>query len=566
MTPIASTVARKLGPLLLAALLSCALAADAAAKGLGINAARVVELPGSPYRYTTLNPGLEARMPTVVLRIERDGGRIDRWWRLRGRYYLPATAYDLRGGGISRDGGTLVLQRFTRAYPPRRSRFAVLDTAVHLRHPLRPGEERPVHAVRRIEVPGFYSLHALSPDGETAYLTHHLPRRRWIAGFELSALDLAGGRLLPGAVEPSEPMEGVPITQIVSPDRRWAYTLYDGNAYGTDGVPFLLALDTVAGKVAKVELPQLREPQTLFLTKLRLTDDGGRLVVFRGSAVQGRPPTPPLLAIDTRTLRVTDVGAVMAALGRRLMATFAAVLPAGPEPFLAFARTPRRPGNMLSRYEVVGRSSAGRPIEMWQYGDPAWSGELLVFGCIHGDECGAGGIKPTALSGGCPDPSADIHLVPDLNPDGAAAGSRLNGRGVDLNRNFPSEWRPFGQRGDPEYAGPKPSSEPETRLAERIVRELRPEATVWFHQFRGQRPFVRAWGQSEAAGRRFAHLARMPFRAMRWPAGTAPNWQNHRFPGTSSFVVELPRGRLEPEMRDRLAKAIVRLGRWVRED
>lgn len=234
---------------------------------------------------------------------------------------------------------------------------------------------------------------------------------------------------------------------------------------------------------------------------------------------------------------------------------------------LAFARTPRRPGNLLSRHGIVGRSSEGNPIALQQYGDPAWSGELLVFGCIHGDECGARGVRPlTALSAGCPDPSADIHVVPNLNPDGAAAASRLNGRGVDLNRNFPSEWRSFGSPGDPEYSGPKPSSEPETRLAQRIVRELRPEATIWFHQFRGERPFVRAWGQSEAAGRRFARLARMPFRAMRWPAGTAPNWQNHRFPGTASFVVELPRGELAPEMRERLGKAVVRLGRWVRED
>jgi hypothetical protein len=26
---------------------------------------------------------------------------------------------------------------------------------------------------------------------------------------------------------------------------------------------------------------------------------------------------------------------------------------------------------------------------------------------------------------------------------------------------------------------------------------------------------------------------------MPWLAGTAPNWQNHRFPGASSFVVEI---------------------------
>jgi hypothetical protein len=242
-----------------------------------------------------------------------------------------------------------------------------------------------------------------------------------------------------------------------------------------------------------------------------------------------------------------------------------AVLGVGPHPpgetggLLDFAQTPRRPGNLLARSAVVGRSAQGRPIELRQVGDPRWSGELLVFACMHGDECGAGGVEPTI--GGCPDPSADIYL----DPDGAAAHSRLNGRGVDLNRNFGSGWRPRGNRWDPEYPGPRPFSEPETRLAARIVRTLEPAATIWFHQHRGQRPFVRAWDRSVAAARHFAALAQMPFRAMRWPAGTGPNWQNHRF-GAPAFVVELPQGRLDPPMRSRLSRALVRMGRWVRED
>jgi Zinc carboxypeptidase len=145
-------------------------------------------------------------------------------------------------------------------------------------------------------------------------------------------------------------------------------------------------------------------------------------------------------------------------------------------------------------------------------------------------------------------------------------GSRLNGRGVDLNRNFPSEWSPRESRWDPQYSGPKPFSEPEARLAARIIRNLRPEATIWFHQHRGSRPFVRAWGPSAPAGRRFANLSGMAFRLMRWPAGTAPNWQNHEFRGAGAFVVELPRGALDRATRSRLSKALVRMGRWVRED
>jgi hypothetical protein len=99
------------------------------------------------------------------------------------------------------------------------------------------------------------------------------------------------------------------------------------------------------------------------------------------------------------------------------------------------------------------------------------------------------------------------------------------------------------------------------RLAARIVDTLEPATTIWFHQRHGARPYVRAWGQSVPVAKEFARLAKMPFKLLPWPAGTAPNWQNHRFPGTSSFVVELPRGEVAPAMGSRLSSALVRIAR-----
>jgi murein peptide amidase A len=226
---------------------------------------------------------------------------------------------------------------------------------------------------------------------------------------------------------------------------------------------------------------------------------------------------------------------------------------------LAFTRTPRRPGNLLERVGVVGESADGRPIGLRQLGDPSIADKVLIVGCIHGDECAGSKILPT--SNGCPDPHSNVFVVPNLNPDGAAIGTRLNGRGVDLNRNFPSQWRPIGRRGDPQYSGPRALSEPETRLAARIIRGLAPDVTIWFHQHHGTRPLVRAWGPSAPAGQRLAELARIPFRRLPWPAGTAPNWQSHRFPDSSSYVVELPPGALAPGLHSRLNDAIIRIAR-----
>jgi len=198
------------------------------------------------------------------------------------------------------------------------------------------------------------------------------------------------------------------------------------------------------------------------------------------------------------------------------------------------------PATTIRRARTLGRSARGRRLRVVELGDPSSARSVLVVGCIHGNECAGTAITSRLLRGAAPR-DAVLWIVPDLNPDGRAAGTRVNGRGVDLNRNFPSEWRPLQRRGGPQYSGPRPLSEPETRGIARFIRARRPRVTIWFHQ---PQAVVRAWGRSDPAARRFARLAGAPFRRIRWPHGSAPNWQNHRFPGTSSFVVELAAGEL----------------------
>jgi hypothetical protein len=87
----------------------------------------------------------------------------------------------------------------------------------------------------------------------------------------------------------------------------------------------------------------------------------------------------------------------------------------------------------------------------------------------------------------------------------------------------------------------------------RLVERIRPIATVWFHQPVG---IVRAYGHSVPAARRFARVAGLPFRLLRWLSGSASNWQNHRFRRASSFVVELPPGTLSKAAAARYARAV----------
>jgi protein MpaA len=207
--------------------------------------------------------------------------------------------------------------------------------------------------------------------------------------------------------------------------------------------------------------------------------------------------------------------------------------------------------------ETFGHSAEGRVLHAYRLGNPESPETVLVVGCIHGNET-AGIAITRKLLRRAPPSDFDLWIVNSVNPDGQRLHGRQNGRGVDLNRNFPSEWVTIGTRWDPEYSGPYPWSEPETRAVRRLVLQIEPDITIWYHQ---PQTIVRAWGQSLAAGRRYARFSGMIFRRIHWPNGTAPNWQNHRFPGTSSFVVELPPGPISERRAARQATAVFRLAR-----
>jgi protein MpaA len=211
---------------------------------------------------------------------------------------------------------------------------------------------------------------------------------------------------------------------------------------------------------------------------------------------------------------------------------------------------------------TIGESARGRSIQAVVRNGSIHGPLVLAIGCIHGTECaGIGAIKAM----GCELPSlGDIVAVPNLNPDGLALGTRQNAHGVDLNRNFSSDWRAAAPRGDPEYPGPEPFSEPETRLARRLIHRLRPDVTIWFHQ-QVEPPLVRAWGASIPTARAYARLAGTPFHPLPWMEGTAPNWQNHHLPHTSSFVVEFPWGKVPQAVLVQNAVAMLEIGHdWQR--
>jgi hypothetical protein len=273
--------------------------AKASADGFGILGG-TPSFVDPPYRYVALTP--QTRHPlSVIERIDLRDSTVDRWWHLRGSYYLPAVAADGSPGGISTNG-LLVLTTFPRRYPPQRSRFAILDTRLFLSHPDR-NPDSPRHAVTRVSLPGAYSFDAISPDGSRIYLIHNVFDGRRLSRYEVRALDTAGGRLLPQPIvdpeEPNERMQGSPITRLASPDGHWAYTLYTGPEE-----TFLHALDTVRGRAVCVDLPQLEDLREPFQLRLSL-GDGGRVILVSSRDTKDAPASP-LLRIDTDGFEVRE--------------------------------------------------------------------------------------------------------------------------------------------------------------------------------------------------------------------------------------------------------------------
>lgn len=281
-----------LGLLGSAAIVSGAGAAAASADGLPVLGVDVgskgVTVPGAAARYVTLWSGPKT---TVVARVRRNGGRVDRSGLLEGTFTVPAVAYDSSASGLSADGKVLVLIQPRVSFPRARTSFAVLD-ARHLR------------VVKVLRLKGDFSFDAISPSGKRIYLIQYLSAND-PTKYAVRAFDVGAGRLLPEPVvdphEPDEQMRGQPLSRAMSPDGRWAYTLYDGNGK----TPFVHALDTSRATARCIDLDALGGAENLWRLRLSIRGGGKQLAVRDGSQTE--------LVVSTRTFAVSSPSAPVAA-------------------------------------------------------------------------------------------------------------------------------------------------------------------------------------------------------------------------------------------------------------
>lgn len=162
----------------------------------------------------------------------------------------------------------------------------------------------------------------------------------------------------------------------------------------------------------------------------------------------------------------------------------------------------------------IGTSVKGRSITSYSFG--SGSSTILYTGSIHGNESSTRSLmlrwideleaRPGQISSG-----KTIVVIPVINPDGYASGTRVNARNVDLNRNFStSDWKsdittvsntPF-----PGGGGPSSLSEPESQALARYVARIRPSLVLSYHSIGGLVAANQA-GDSGARANSYARLS-----------------------------------------------------------
>ncbi len=224
---------------------------------------------------------------------------------------------------------------------------------------------------------------------------------------------------------------------------------------------------------------------------------------------------------------------VLAALASLLVGLFTVL---GPAPATAETGADRSAGARADRpavvaRRVIGRTARRRPIVAWRLGEPGRK-KVVLFATMHGNEPHVRQIL-TSLRDGRRIRGVDLWVVPTYNPDGLAARSRRNARGVDLNRNFPHHWRDL----DGAYeSGARPGSERETRAVMRFLRRVDPRRVISFHQ-----PLYGVDTDTKNArfARRLARHLDLPRKSFTCGGvchGTMTSWFNANFDGAALTV------------------------------
>lgn len=163
---------------------------------------------------------------------------------------------------------------------------------------------------------------------------------------------------------------------------------------------------------------------------------------------------------------------------------------------------------------TIGSSVQGRAINAYHFGS---NGPAIVYtGAIHGSEASTKYLMDRWISELDANPgqiptNKRVIVVPTINPDGLAAGTRVNARNIDLNRNFATgDWQKDIQHTNgssfPGGGGEAPMSEPETKAIASLIAQQRPELVISYHSI-GWLVISNQAGQAGARASQYASMS-----------------------------------------------------------
>ena len=172
------------------------------------------------------------------------------------------------------------------------------------------------------------------------------------------------------------------------------------------------------------------------------------------------------------------------------------------EPVAPKRTTPTTPAAPPAAWQEIGRSRQGNPLQAASIGGGPY--RVYIIGGIHGNEpeglaaaMRLVDLAPSEVRG------VALRVLRDANPDGTAANTRGNSRGLDLNRNWPaSNFNRSPSR------GATPLSEPETQAVHRDIDAFRPHLLIVFHSI-ANGPFVNFDGPAGEHAEVFVAAARV---------------------------------------------------------
>jgi predicted deacylase len=146
------------------------------------------------------------------------------------------------------------------------------------------------------------------------------------------------------------------------------------------------------------------------------------------------------------------------------------------------------------RATVIGYSVSARPLELYTFGNGET--EVMIVAGIHGGyEWNTIALADELIQYIYDNPEIipsdkRLYILRNLNPDGDARDhgydGRVNDHGVDLNRNFPTNWAATWDRDGcwnygPSTGGTGPGSEPETRALMSFLQAHQIKTLISYH-------------------------------------------------------------------------------------